>query len=104
MSCLFGIVSRAADYSSAKLAVVLERHAFCIINLRCYTVSLHGKSPNVTVEWLLFQLRIQEVQVSDLCPDTGNPNWFFVALLSYSSHMPGWSLTLGDDRLLPRPF
>jgi hypothetical protein len=106
MSCLFGIVSRAADYSSAKLSVVLDldRHTFYIINLRCNTVSLHGKSQNVTVEWLIFQIRIQEVLVSDLCPDTGNPNWFFMAVLSYSSQMPGWGLRLGHDRFLPRPF
>jgi hypothetical protein len=43
---------------------------------------------NVVVEWLAPLLRIQEVPGSNLCPETGCPDWGFSWI---SSVPPGWA-------------
>jgi hypothetical protein len=45
--------------------------------------------PNVVVEWLALRISIQEVSGSNLRPETGYPDRFFVIFISSSRQMPG---------------
>jgi hypothetical protein len=60
-------------------------------------------TPNVVVKWLALPFRIREVPGSNLCPETGYPDWDFSW---FSSVPPGEChdsiLKLG--RFLPNPF
>jgi hypothetical protein len=63
-----------------------------------------GYKLNVVVEWLTRLLRIREVPGSNLGPDTGYTDRFFVVFVSPSRQVLGWYLKLGHDRFLPHNF
>jgi hypothetical protein len=60
--------------------------------------------PNVAAEMLALLLRIPVVPGTNLGPETGYPDRFFVYFLSPSKLMLGYYLKVGHDRFLLHPF